>query len=498
MKKYILLSGLLTAATMAFAQQEFDAFKYSMTDISGSARYVSMSGAFGALGGDMSTLGMNPAGIAVYRSSEISITPSLKSTKTNSVFNKISSSDTKNNLAIDNFGWVGSFRTSNDTELSNFNFGISFNKIKDYSRNISVIGKGGSYSLITKATDDQNKMGGTTIDLSSLADLMFQGYLINKTTPTYETLLYDGEKFNSTNYLMESGGINEWNLSTGANYAHYFYFGASIGIQSINYNLSSTYTEIFKDGLGFDIRNALTTEGAGVNLKIGVIVRPIPELRIGVAAHTPTYYTMTDIYNSSISSVGVKDENGNPPYYLNEEASFDYILETPSRILYSVAYQFGKKGFLSLDWDIVDYKEMKLNSSDGIPFDDTNSMIGGDFKAVSNLRLGGEYRLSESVSLRGGAAWYQSPVNSSLEKLNYEVLTPSTTPQYGIVKDTYYLSCGIGYRTGGFFLDAALQNQYHNENFYNYYDPTENANYKKYSKLTTSRTNLIVSLGFKF
>ena len=109
MKKYILLSGLMAASSMAFAQEEFDALKYSLTDLSGSARYVSMSGAFGALGGDMTTLGMNPAGIAVFRTSELSITPSLSSASAKSLFNGYNSKDSKTTLLINNFGYVGSF-----------------------------------------------------------------------------------------------------------------------------------------------------------------------------------------------------------------------------------------------------------------------------------------------------------------------------------------------------------------------------------------------------
>ena len=506
MKKYILLSGLLVTGTMAFAQAEFDALKYSLTDISGTARYVSMSGAFGALGGDMSTLGMNPAGIAVFRSSELSITPSMSSTSSQSIFNGYESGGNKLNLLIDNFGYVGSFRTYDESEISNFNFGIAYNKVKDFNRDFSVKGENRTSSLLDRIVADQNDKGGTEAALKNLASYAYEAYLINTnaTTNKYESLLGVGDLVNNSMYMMESGGVNEWNLSLGANYGHVVYVGMSLGIQSINYELNSNYKEDSEgtaqnDPIGFELKNVLTTQGSGVNVKLGVIVRPVPDLRLGFAFHSSTYYLMTDVFNASISSYGM-ELDGEPltPYYKEpEDGSADYQFKTPSRLLYSVAYQVGQKGFLSLDWDVVDYREINLKDADGFPYDDTNSYIYQDFRVASNLRLGGEYRLSDNISLRGGAAWYQSPVKATVEQNNFMIVTAGTTPQYGIEKDTYYLSCGLGYRTGGFFMDAALQRQFHNENFYNFYDDTANAD-PKYADLKTTKTNLVLTAGFKF
>jgi long-subunit fatty acid transport protein len=237
-----------------------------------------------------------------------------------------------------------------------------------------------------------------------------------------------------------------------------------------------------------------------VNVKVGAIVRPVPELRLGVAYHSPTYFTMTDVYNASISSYGMNDATTGEaltPFYEGDEAHTDYQLKTPGLLMLSGAYQFGQKGFISLDWDLVDYREIQLKDADGYPYDDTNSYMYQDFRVASNLRLGGEYRLTDNVSLRGGAAWYQSPVQSTVANNNVEITTAGTTPQYGIEKDTYYLSCGVGYHSGGFFLDAALQRQMRNEDFFNFYDSTTNSE-PKYAELSSNKTNLIFTFGFKF
>jgi len=498
MKKYILLSGLLAIGTMTFAQAEFDALKYSLNDINGSARYVGMSGAFGALGGDLTTLSMNPAGIAVYRSSELSITPNIGFASSNSLFNGIQSNDSKTRIMINNFGYVGSFRTYDESEISNFNFGIGYNRIKDYSRSVHTIGKNSSISLLDRITADENNGG------SNLYTPAYETWLVNKDEDGFTTsVLTENEKVNNFMHMFETGGIGEWDFSLGANYGHIFYLGMTLGVQSVDYELKTIYGEDFSQNGGLELRNVLVTQGSGVNLKVGTIIRPFPQFRMGFAYHSPTFYSMTDVYGVSMESMGLIDpETDLPfaenPYYEPRDGAVDYQMQTPGRLIYSAAYQFGDKGFLSLDWDVVDYREAKLKDADGVPFDDTNSMIDSDFNAVSNIRLGGEYRVTENVSLRAGTAWYQSPVNNSLETDNTYIVTAGTTPQYSIEKDTYYLSGGIGYRTGAFFMDAALQRQMRNEHFYHFFDGTEDANYTKYAELKTNRTNLVVSMGFKF
>jgi len=504
MKKYFLLTSLLVVNTMVFAQGEFDVLKYSLTDITGSARYVAMSGAFGALGGDMSAISMNPAGVSVYRSSEFTITPSLCTTSTKSHFD-LSSSDSKEKMLINNFGYVGSFRTYDESAISNFNFGISYNRVKDFNRNVSVEGTDRSTSLMNRVCVDKNLYGG-----SNLYDFAWNAYLINKDDAgVYKPILQDGEKFNNSTSMMESGGVGEWDFSLGANYGHTFYFGMSVGIQNIDYELLSSYYEKSKgtvayDPFSFELDNVLVTEGTGVNLKLGAIYRPIPELRLGFAYHTATYYTMTDTYNAKIYFEGMNNPNTNLPfeegsYYQPEDEGYmDYQIKTPNRMIYSIAYQFGQKGFISMDWDVVDYKNMVMKDANGRLDGEINGYINEDFRVASNIRLGGEYRLTDNFSLRAGAAWYQSPVKSTLENNNIYVVTAGTTPQYSVEKDTYYLSCGVGYRTGAFFCDAALQQQMRSEHFYNFYDETENADYSKYAELSTDKTSLVFSLGFKF
>jgi long-subunit fatty acid transport protein len=500
MKKYMILVCSLFTFSGVFAQGEYDAMKYSQTDITGSARYVGMAGAFGALGGDMSAIGMNPAGIAVYRSSELSFTPVFTNATTSTDFFGSSSNDSRLKIQVNNFGYVGSFRTSEKATLSNFNFGISYNRLKDFNRNVSISGKERRFSLLDRVCED---LGSDVSEnnLDGIGWLAYQTYLTNReSNGHYTSVLAPGETMNTNMYLQEKGGIDEWQFSVGANWAHFLYVGASVNFQDLNYDLKSTYKEESLDKLfGFQMNNALVTDGGGVNAKIGAIIRPIPNLRFGFAIHTPTYYYLTDTYGVSMSSKGVTGD-GTDEHYADisgDNCYSNYELITPGKLLYSVAYQFGKKGLISMDWDIIDYRDAKLKSEDGVPYEDSNSDMYNHLRATKNFRIGGEYRLNDNISLRAGTAWYQSAYKTNITSKNPEIITAGTTPQYSFDTGTRYTSLGIGYRTGSFFMDFALINQKSSENFFNFFDSGDHTQ-TKYATVDTNKANLNVSMGFRF
>ena len=62
----IVLFAMFLGTTLALAQSQADAYRLSQTELTGTARFVSMGGAFGALGGDISVMSYNPAGLAIY------------------------------------------------------------------------------------------------------------------------------------------------------------------------------------------------------------------------------------------------------------------------------------------------------------------------------------------------------------------------------------------------------------------------------------------------
>ncbi|MGL5620626.1 MAG: UPF0164 family protein, partial [Tannerellaceae bacterium] len=117
----IVCASTLLIAGDAWAQGEMDAYRYSQTEVTGTARSMSMGGAFGALGGDISSIAINPAGMAVFRKSEVATTLSLSGIKTNSNLNGNKMSADKVKFNFDNIGYVGYFPTANDHGLINWN-----------------------------------------------------------------------------------------------------------------------------------------------------------------------------------------------------------------------------------------------------------------------------------------------------------------------------------------------------------------------------------------
>ena len=107
MKRYLITLFLATLIpALGMSQNATDALRYSRLQIGGTARYMSMGGAFGALGADFTNLSTNPGGLGLYRSSEFVFTPSVHVGASNSTYNGFSGSDSKTNFALGNVGYV--------------------------------------------------------------------------------------------------------------------------------------------------------------------------------------------------------------------------------------------------------------------------------------------------------------------------------------------------------------------------------------------------------
>lgn len=507
MKKYIVLANLMVSSLFVLAQSEFDALKYSKTDITGTARFIGMSGAFGALGGDMSAINVNPAGIGVYRSSELSLSPNLQMDATKASLAGTDASASKINVLMNGFGYVGSFRTYDESAISNFNFGITYNRTADFNRNTRVLGTGRKTSFVKEICFMENWLlndgSPYTTPYWNFMNMSVDGIkVLDATGSGYVSKVADGELSNSDMDLKESGGIDNWNFTLGANYNHSLYVGLGIGLQYIDYEKTSSYVEEISTTKGIELRNALTTTGTGVNFKIGAIYRPMPELRLGLSYNSGTYYTMTDVYAGSMASWGFTNPSTGLPYpnqqrHIGSEESVDYIMKTPQQMTLSAAYQFGKQGLLSMDMDLVDYASINLQDANGVDYTYINDAMTEHFKEALNIRLGGEFRMTDNFSARLGGAITMSPIISTIGE-DY-IDTPVTRPDYSMPLNALYASMGLGYRSGAFFADVALQEKWSNERFYNYYDDISiAAGEPTFANLTGNRTNVVVTAGIKF
>lgn len=517
MRKLVYTSVLCAFSLVAFAQGEYDALNYSQGDLLGSARFMGMAGAFGALGGELSAIHQNPAGIGIYRSSEVSLTPVLSMSKVKGSFDGNLSTNDRMTVQLNTLGYIGSFRPNNNSNINNINVAVTYNKVRDYNRVVGIKSFGKPTSMLDMIA---TKAGSTPEgELYGLPYLAYETYLIDRDVAGhYTNPLRVGETVNPTMFMREEGGIGEWNLTLGANWAHFMYLGLGIGFQSVDYRMVSSYNErssgideLNDDGsisnyspFEYELSNALNTTGSGVNVKVGAIIRPFSFLRFGFALHSPTYYSLTDAFGTDLTSWGVSPSGSGPSREHSmrfSEETASYELTVPGKMTYSLAYLFGQKGLLSFDCDVIDYREMALKDINGLPYDWENTNISNHMKTVYNLRFGGEYRVTDYFSVRAGTAWYGSAYKSHMTENNTPIEAAGTVTQYAFDKGSRYYTGGLGYRSGAFFMDFAVTHQQLKEDLFPYYDDTLDGEIRtdnRYAEVKTNRLNMLLSMGFRF
>ena len=366
---YILFS-LFILSTPLFAQGEVDATRFSREEIYGTARAMSMGGAFGALGGDQTGVSINPAGIAVYRSSEVVGTLNLSQERST-----VGSQEAnKTRFEMDNLGFVGYFPLRNDM-IPLINFGFSYNKLKSFNKHISALGSPNSTLLDYMADRSAGiqpellEMGDNLpdpfMDQPWLSVLGYNSWLIDHVDEEgsqYVPVNTGNERAINEVQLRERGYIDNYDFTVGTTINHVLNLGLSLTIKDISYSLSSDYLEDFDNG-GYTLSNGITTSGAGVGAKFGAIYKPVNEFRFGLAYHTPTWYAFSETYEAQIDddmTAYVTDPDYEPGVTSSEVFSNNYDLKTPGKIVLSAAAVLGNKFNVSIDYELVYYTKIKM------------------------------------------------------------------------------------------------------------------------------------------
>ena len=481
MKNIVLIIGTtLLWVNSVKAQNDIDALRYSQITFGGTARFASMAGSMGALGTDISSLSFNPAGIALFRKAEVSITPSIFSQSTSSTFNNFNSTDRKLNLNLGNIGFVASFILGdrNNTGWKSLNFGFGYNRTNSFQNRTSVQANNRTSSLLDTYVGAANGYTSANFDAFSTT-LAWDTYLINPNVG--DSLHYNhvikhyGEQQKKS--VETSGSMGETDISFGGNYSNRVFVGATLGIVNARYNEESVYQEVDeKDTISgfksFSLNQSLTTTGSGVNFKFGMIVKATDWLRLGAAVHTPTVLNLSDSYNSSMKSDldgGITHESKSP------DGKFNYTVTTPFRVLGSIGFVINKNALLNAEYEYVDYTNAQLNSSPNV-FTDVNNTIHSKYTSTGNIRMGGEVRL-DPLAFRLGYAFYGSPFKNG-ENVNAN-------------KTSY--TAGVGFRENDYFIDFAYV--YTKYTAYDYlYDPMLVSSVK--NDYTSS--NFMLTFGVKF
>jgi long-subunit fatty acid transport protein len=521
MKRNLLFVIALFVCTYSFAQSEIDALRLSGNDLQGTARGQAMGGAFGALGGDVTGVLINPAGLGVYRTSEVNASLNFASTHIKTNWKEDIQTQNKFKFNFDNISYVGYFPTGKEN-LKAVNFGFSYNRVKNFERRYAASGKNMDYSLtdyIANLTNSHNQGNGiNSNDMEPFDDygeyymgnpwlsiLGWQGALIYPSDPNsdpytkYKGLLFPEETFDNQLTMAERGQIESYEFSLGTNFSDALYFGMTLSITDMMYRVDSYYEERFSQGGSFDLTNYLETQGSGCQIKLGAIWRPADFLRLGIAYHSPTWYSLTDYYYA-------KTRNTYDPKFSWAETPpderFTYKLDTPYRLVFSAAGIIGTHAIVSVDYEIKDHSGMDLMDQyrNDKMYQSDNEFINKAFKTASTVRAGLEYRFTPQFSGRLGYSWVQNPYNALFKD---DLRTVGTLPHYTVEGDVSYFTAGIGYRfTPQFYIDAALVYKTQTNDLYAFpfsYDEKRDESLSLVgASLKSSAYKGLLTLGYKF
>lgn len=546
MKKTLLAMLAATSALGVQAQSAVDAFALARQDLKGTARFMSMGGAFGALGGDMTTLSYNPAGIGVYRSQEIGMTMDLEMSRNSMDFSGDVMHKNSTRFLLNNMGYIGTVRLN--SSLRNFNFGFTYNRVASFNRRYTGVAHGITNSMSNYIAGMTNNEGVFLSDLIPtdhyypyegysdyaapwLAILGYSSNIISPTTtddkdPKFAGLYGQGTTGLSMIDVEEKGGIDEYNIAIGGNFGNLVYWGMDFGILNVDYTRRSLYTEYLDNayvgvdtpsGTNFvrsqadwDLYNYYSLSGNGWNYKFGLIFKPIQELRIGFAFHTPTWYSLDEDFSADTSysypdtSIRPGAEQTNDGYLGYNE----FNLRTPWRFMASAAVVAADRLIVSadVDWTSNQYLHLSdpyyedylgVNSQD--PFHYVNQDIKDYYKTSVTFRAGAEFRVTPRFSVRAGYAHTSSPVRSAVKNNEMTVYTAGTDPSYQLDNNTDYVSAGIGYRYQHFYIDVAYVYRHQSADWHAFTpDPEHLAASGAQAKLSQGKSQAVISLGVKF
>lgn len=449
MKRSFLILLITLSMISLHAQDAWDALRYSMIYYKGTSRFTGLAGSSGAVGADLSLLATNPAGIGLYKSFEFSMTPGLIINDASVTYNGDKGDDYQVAFAFTNIGFVYTIYTGKpktSSGLRNINLGFAVNRQNDFNSAVFITGPNHTSSMVNVFADELNRSevpanqirNTYPFDVGLAYDcglVYFDSIHVKYTSDMPEGGVYQQKS------IITDGSMNEYDMSAGGNIANKVYFGLTMGLSTIRYYQDNTYYEYDSGDTipyfqSMIYQYGFSTHGTGINVKAGAIYRPVDWVRVGVAVHTPTWYSnMDDSYSSAM--VAYYDSALTTPAQYSPIGYYDYRMTTPFRAIGSVAFFIGQRGFISGEYEYVNYKQARLNSDDG-SFDQVNEDISHNFKSPVIFRLGTEWRFG-AFRVRGGFGYNGVPDKS------------------GDIGTRYTAGGGAGFFTKHFFVDLAYQ-----------------------------------------
>lgn len=469
MKKYIFSAIAAMSAVIASGQElaPSDGLRYAMDNLNGTARFRSMSGAFGAVGGDLSAIHVNPAGGAIFNYNTASATLSLSNTKSNSRYFGTTTNDRDTSFDLNQAGGIFVFHNQDlSSGWTKFTFGIAYDNANNFDNSLSYKGTG-RRSIDQFFLNQANGLPVGVIDNNYRYDelgfqdqqayLAYQTYLIDTSTypfdpnnPNYISNVPQTGSYAHQNYITTNGYNGKLAFNFASSYKDRLYIGLNLNAHFTDYTKNSTVYESNNGPLNanpnyatvhqIQFNNDTHTYGSGFSFNIGAIAKITDELRLGAAYESPTWYRLTDELSQSLYTTytpggsTIRQQASLNPNLVNVYPT--YTLQTPGKFTGSLAYVFAKTGLISFDYGIKDYSNIKFKPNNTYN-NSLNDIYSNTLTSAQEFRVGAEYKIKQ-VSLRGGYRFEESPYKD--EK---------------IVGDLKGYSAGIGYNFGNARLDFA-------------------------------------------
>lgn len=521
-----------------------DFAQLSRTHTFGTARSMGMGGAFTSLGADLTSMTLNPAGLGMYRRNEISLTPMIS----------VASSDTeglpswqgngKTRFSMANIGMAINIFESPKSKLTSLTLGFGLNRVADFNTRYSFSSESRydpsapRHLMPTIADVFCKQMNVAGIFPDSEGRLGYMNPYIWPATLAYNGYVIDAEngewissnRIGSNASVLHSadvqtrGSINEFDLSLGANLNNILYVGATIGLQSVHKRLDVTCQEEYgyfnTDGYAMDSEGRMLREqldymnlwqrtvldGSGVNFKLGVIVRPVAGLRLGVAFHSPTFYSLERSYRADIGTrilSNTSDQVSTPgdavPEPSYDEGPNSWNFASPSRLLFGASYTFGKMAVVSVDYQRDWYNGIRMkNLPQGLYFSarDYKMEFKNNFRATNTVRAGIELKPHPVLALRAGGGYTDSMLRDD------GFYTDDIYSSMPVSVSSYYLSAGLGFALSRVVsLDLAYQYMSEELSRYQLFFYREGPDFGVESgayKTVQSRHFAALSLNFRF
>ncbi|KQB39284.1 OmpP1/FadL family transporter [Flavobacterium aquidurense] len=469
MKKilFLLITGL--TASVSHSQEISDAVRYAQDNLTGTARFRAMSGAFGAVGGDLSSMSVNPAGSAIFSNNQTGISFSNQNIKNNSNYFGTQTSDKENSFILNQAGAIFVFHDHNPSNnWKKIAIGATYENTNNFDNSVVSVGTNPTNSIdkyfLAYANGEPFKNNG--IPLSVITDIPYRdqffteqqayfgyrGFVINPVTETdnnnqYTSNVPAGGNYYHENEVYTSGYNSKLSFNIATSYKDRIYLGANLNVHITDFRRSSSFYEDNSNPLeanatisNLRFNNDLYTYGNGFSFQLGAIAKVTESFRLGLAYESNTWYEMNDEVSQSLYTT-TQAING-PENYANINPNIvnvydSYTLQTPGKTTFSAAYVFGKSGLISVDYAIKDYGNTKYKPTNDEGFSRVNTQINNQLTSNGELRVGAEYKIKQ-LSLRGGYRFEGSPYKNG------------TT-----IGDTNSYSGGLGYNFGGTKLDLA-------------------------------------------